>query len=113
MESGAISDEQISASSEFDVDHGTSRSRIHTQIEGGKAAAWSAGILDANPWLQIDLGNQYTKVTGVATQGRNAPVVQQWVTKYQLQYSDDGVSFEYYKEHGQTESKVPEPAFFF
>ena len=49
--------------------------------------------------MQIDLGNQHTKVTRVATQGRNA-AYSQWVTKYKLQYSDDGVNFQYYQENG-------------
>lgn len=57
---------------------------------------------------QVDLGNQFTKVTAVATQGRSAADAQ-WVTKYTLQYSNDGVSFEYYTEQWQI--KVPEPAF--
>jgi len=38
-------------------------------------------------------------VTRVATQGRNA-AYSQWVTKYKLQYSDDGVNFQYYQENG-------------
>jgi len=45
------------------------------------------------------------KVTRVATQGRYS-VYNQWVTKYKLQYSDDGVNFQYYKEQGQTTDKV-------
>jgi len=37
----------------------------------------------------------------VATQGgSNYYGDDQWVTKYKLQYSDDGVSFQYYKEQG-------------
>ena len=28
------------------------------------------------------------------------------MTKYKLQYSDDGVNFQYYKEQGQTTDKV-------
>ena len=43
--------------------------------------------------------NQHAKVTRVATQGRNAAYIQ-WVTKYKLQYSDDGVNFQYYQENG-------------
>ena len=38
------------------------------------------------------------EVTRLATQGRNG--YSQWVTKYKLQYSDDGVNFQYYWEHG-------------
>ena len=64
---------------------------------------------DADQWLQIDLfslGNKYTRITGVATQGRRNERYQQWVSKYKLQYSNDGVNFRYYKEQGQTADKV-------
>ena len=43
-------------------------------------------------------------VTGIATQGRYD--LSQWITSYSLEYSDDSVTFEYYKEHGQSENKV-------
>ena len=57
-----------------------------------------------NQWLQIDLANQHTKVTRIATQGRNA--YNQWVTKYKLLFSDNGVNFHYYKEQGNVAIKV-------
>lgn len=44
------------------------------------------------------MGSEYTKVTGTATQGRGDHP--QWVTKYKLQYSKDGVNFNYYREQG-------------
>ena len=98
MESGDISDAQISASSEWDANHAAIQGRLGFQAVSGKAGSWSARANDGNQWLQIDLGNQHTKVTGVTTQGRNG--YSQWVTKYKLQYSDDGVTFQYYWEHG-------------
>ena len=98
METGAISDAQISASSEWDANHAAKQGRLHFQAVPGKAGSWSAKANNVNQWLQIDLGNQHTKVTRVATQGRNA--YSQWVTKYKLQYSDDGVNFQYYRENG-------------
>jgi len=70
----------------------------------GKAISWSAGVNDDNQWLQIDLGDPYSRVTGVTTQGRNGH--NQWVTKYKLQYSDDGVNFKNYNDPGQTAAKV-------
>ena len=73
MEDGAISDAQISASSQWDANHAAKQGRLHC--------------------------NQHAKVTRVATQGRNA-AYSQWVTKYKLQYSDDGVNFQYYQENG-------------
>ena len=99
MEDGAISDAQISASSQWDANHAAKQGRLHFQAVSGKAGSWSAQFNNLNQWLQIDLGNQHAKVTRVATQGRNASY-SQWVTKYKLQYSDDGVNFQYYWEHG-------------
>ena len=103
MESGAISDKQIKASSQWDSNHAPFQGRLCFQriFEGG---SWSAHKNDLHQWLQVDLGSQYTKVTRVATQGRNA--YSQWVTKYRLTYSDDGVNFQYYREQGQTADKV-------
>ena len=59
----------------------------------------------------MDLQNKHTKVTGVATQGRNYNNLwsgphHQWVTSYKLDYSDNGVSFLYYKEDGKATDKV-------
>ena len=102
MENGAISDGQITASSRWNADHEAPVARLHlqTDVSKNKAGAWVAGVTAANQWLQIDLGDQYTNITRVATQGRHA--VDQWVSKYKLQYSNDGVNFQYYKEQEQT-----------
>ena len=96
MENSAISDGQITASSRWNADHDASVARLHLQTVPGKAGAWAAGANDGNQWLQIDLGDQFTRVTRVATQGRHA--YGQWVTKYNVQYSDDGVNFDYYRD---------------
>ena len=69
----------------------------------GKTGAWSAYGNLVNQWLQVDLG-RYSIVTGIATQGRNA--YPQWVTLYELQCSEDGVTFVYYKAPGQSSPKV-------
>ena len=104
MEDNAIADEQISASSQLDVNHATSKGRLQFKTASSNGGSWSALINDASQWLQVDLGNQQTIVTRVATQGSNAK--SQWVTKYKLQYSYDGLNFQYYSEPGQNESKV-------
>ena len=104
MEFGAIKDAQIQASSEWDRNHAAIQGRLNFQKSGIKQGAWSARKNDNNQWLQIDLQAPYTKVTAVASQGRNQ--VNQWVTKYKLQYSNDGVTFQYYREQGQTVDKV-------
>ena len=61
-----------------------------------------AGSNNVNQWLQVDLSLQYN-VTRVATQGRR--VFRQWVTGYNLLYSDDGVNFFYY-ENEEGKKKV-------
>ena len=104
MESGVISDKQITASSQWDFNHAPFQGRLHFQKLTFKAGSWSARTNDLHQWLQVDLGSKYTKVTRVATQGRND--VFQWVAKYKLTYSDDAVSFQFYREQGQTANKV-------
>lgn len=58
-------------------------------MQGG----WSAKRNDANQWLQVDFVDIAT-VKRVATQGRVE--YSQWVTKYKLQYRNDGQSFQTY-----------------
>ena len=67
------------------------------------SGAWSSLHLDEHQWLQVDFYGRYTRVTGVATQGRNS--IDQWVTKYKLSFSEDGEDFQYYKEQGQIKVK--------
>ena len=94
MENEAITDVQISASSQRSDDHAANQARLHLKITGSKQGGWSALKDDLNQWLQVDLGS-YTRVTRIATQGRNS--YSEWVTKYSLQYSDDGFIFRLYK----------------
>ena len=103
MEKRFIKDAQITASTEYDSNHTAILARLNFKAGGGKQGAWSAGLNDVYQWIQVALGS-YTRLTGIATQGRNA--VNQWVTKYQLQYGDDGTNFHYYKAPGQTSPKV-------
>ncbi|XP_022800570.1 uncharacterized protein LOC111338360 [Stylophora pistillata] len=109
MENGAISDAQITASSWHTPSdpkaYVPSRARLHTQHNEDPylAGGWVAAPDDVYPWLQVHLGNETFKVTRVATQGRN--FYKQWVKKYKLQYSQDGVSFNYYKAYGETKHK--------
>ena len=100
MESGAITDRQISASS---IWGGASQGRLHSQTGGG---AWLPAQNDVNQWLQVDLGNQHTKVTRVATQGGVFSSLQLGVTEYKLQYSNDGVNFQHYQEQNTDKVKL-------
>lgn len=108
MESGAISDAQVTASSQqnFQYIHAANHSRLHFQQNGIKAGGWSAATNNSHQWLQVDLGSHDYKVTRIATQGRHSTNYQQWVTKYKLQYSNDAMTFWYYREQGMTTDKV-------
>ena len=106
MESGAILDAQITASSEFNGNHAATQGRLNFLAVPGKAGSWSSRTNDVNQWIQIKFPG-YTKITQFATQGRNA--FNQWVTKYKLEYSEDGVTFHYYHEPGQSAPKVLGP----
>lgn len=108
MESGEIADAQISASSQWDTNHAAIQGRLNFKVGGGKTGAWSSRSNDLNQWLQVDLVS-FTTVAGVATQGRNIYGWQrwkQWVTSFNLQYSVDGVIFQFYKEAGNYSAKV-------
>ncbi len=95
-----ISDGQITASSEWGVNQAAVQGRLHFKRTSVKSGSWIAGTRDINQWLQVDLGSNFLTVTRVATQGRNGYSPVQCVTKYNLQYSDDEVNFQYYKEQG-------------
>ena len=99
----SITDAQISASSKLDNTHSAAQARLHSKAVGSKYGAWSAHENDHHQWLQIDFGSS-TKITRLATQGRNG--FNEWVTKYNLSYSDDGVHFHSYKMVGVSRAKV-------
>ena len=104
MEDYGIPNEQVRASSEWNSNHAAIQGRLHYKPPPGKQGSWSAKENDKNQWLQIDLGSVFTRVTGVATQGRYN--YNQWVTTYKLQYSKDGSTFTSYKDPEQAADKV-------
>ena len=106
MENHAISDERINASSERIVSYRAFQGRLHLKNDGDIRGSWVPARKDEHQWLQVDLGNPNTTVTGVATQGRYN--FDWWVMKYKLQYSKSSTSLEFdeYKEKGEDHSKV-------
>ena len=104
MEDHTISDTEITASSEWSYDEAAFQGRLNLQETAFTSGGWGAEVNDSNQWLQVDLSSRYSKVTGVATQGNGYD--DEWVTTYKLQYSDDGLSFTYYREPGETRDKV-------
>ena len=106
MESGAIADSQLTASSELDSDHGIKRARLHTkETDAYSRGSWVSATNDMNQWYQVDLG-KITPVVYLATQGRNSWSPVQMVTKFKLQFSDDGTSFLFYKRQGESSDEV-------
>ena len=96
MENGTILDSQISASSVYDRNHAAEQARLHFKRDGLKTGSWSAKDNDKNQWLQVDL-QQTTRITAIATQGRNGYTPEQWVEEYQLQYGEDVQTFKFYR----------------
>ncbi|XP_038060493.1 EGF-like repeat and discoidin I-like domain-containing protein 3 [Patiria miniata] len=90
MEDGRIRDERITASSFWRnlASHAPSRARLNTQ---GYAAAWCNDETtdDISPWIQVHFDGTVT-ITGLITQGRGDSPCDQWVTEYQVTYSEDG-----------------------
>lgn len=105
MEDRTIADEQITASSQWNANEAAHQGRLHFPSTWFKAGGWVVATSDLSQWLQIDLGSLYTKTTRVATQGRNGPMFN-WVTKYKLKFSNDGMNFTYYREPGEIADKV-------
>ena len=99
MESGAIKNQQITAYSQYDENHGPENARLSHVADGRKKGAWSAKTNDLNQWLQVDLGRD-VKITKFVTQGRQDS--EQWVKSYTLSFSTEKeLVFQTYQENGQ------------
>ena len=105
---GEIPDAHITASSQLNDNNGAALARLRLKKAGPKQGGWSALYSDFDQWIQVDLGGS-TRVTRVATQGKNAGDA--WVVKYRLQYSEDlGMNFSFLKKSVNSSAKV---CFFF
>ncbi|XP_038068666.1 fibrinogen beta chain-like [Patiria miniata] len=104
MEDGSIHDSAISASSRY-TDEDSSRSTDNCQASHGRLnyLGTSGGIIggwcpssEPDSWLQVDLGWRL-QVEGVIIQGSFDPLEtwSEWVTEYQVQYSDDQSNWQY------------------
>ena len=104
MESKFISNAQISASSQLNDDRAPTQARLHTQAAiGGKNGGWSALKNDLYQWFQVDLGSKAI-VTRVATQGIDG--LDEWVTKYRVQFSHSGIYFNFYRKAEHSSAQV-------
>lgn len=101
LESGLVLDQQMTASSEWDKNHGPENARLNFVAARGKTGSWSSQANDVNQWLQVDF-LQNVKIAKIATQGRQD--YDQWVKTYKIMYSEDGQMssiFKTYQENGQ------------
>ncbi|XP_066300020.1 uncharacterized protein [Branchiostoma lanceolatum] len=97
MESGAIPDGSITASSYY-----SSYPPYHGRLNGvSPAGSWIAYLSAVGQWLQVDLGKM-TRVTATIIQGRYH--YDQWVTSYKLQYGVDGITWLQYAGSDGTET---------
>ena len=103
MENREIPDANIRVSSQLDGDHGAKEARLNSKADGDKGGGWSALNNNFNQWLQVNIGYN-SQVTGVATQGMTGN--DQWVSRYRIQYSSDGVTFEFYNSTEDSSAKV-------
>ena len=106
MQSGAIRDHQLIASSEKDNSSRVCFARLHYEYKK-KPMSWVPLLDHRNQWLQVNLGNELTWVTGVATQGKQNKR-EAWVKKILLRYWGFKVKVQYYKGHGDIHAKVSE-----
>ena len=58
------------------------------------AGAWSAAANDHDQWIQVDLLTTQRLAT-VITQGRASTLDHQWVTSYNVSYSQNGADWTY------------------
>ena len=97
MESGQISGDSITASSQLSPHHAPQYARLHFS-----KGTWMPRRNDRNQWLQVDFGN-VTQITGISIQGHN--VATAWVKTYSLNYSNDGLNYEAYQSGQQAKVK--------
>lgn len=97
MQSGAINDSQIKASSFKSLWTRPSEARLHNQGSAQQMSlgGWCADDSDMNPYLQVDLVNN-SVITAIATQGVQANG--NLALRYKLNYSCDGKTWFDYQQ---------------
>ena len=81
MESGAIPDTSINASSFYDE----RRSPHNVRLGLDNHEYWNNADKDKSPWIQVDLGSNY-KLTAVKTKGNSNPGFNIWVEKIKVEF---------------------------
>ena len=102
MKDGTIQDSQITSSSDYNDAHSAINARLDRPHGNGRTGAWSAKTNDVNQWIKVDLG-EMKSVSGIVMQGRSD--YEQWVKKYKVEYSHNGITWEFVKDK-QNNDKV-------
>ncbi|MCI4378417.1 hypothetical protein PGIGA_G00215670 [Pangasianodon gigas] len=106
MQSGLISDHQITASSVASNWYSSMWQPWLARLDKqGSLNAWQAKSNDMHPWLQIEL-KDVKKITGIVTQGAKSLNTEMFVTTYVLEYSDDGKKWTKYSDNEDYEVKT-------
>ena len=104
MADGRIKDSQITVSSFFKTAYGgQARLRQNIPMWGAWCPDVSGGKIrekNYDQYIQIDLLN-LTKITRIATQGREYNGGTEWVQDYKLSYRKDGEVWYYYRGKDQ------------
>nr|CAI9696571.1 unnamed protein product [Rangifer tarandus platyrhynchus] len=103
MQTGAIADSQISASSMHLGFMGLQRwapelARLH---HTGIVNAWTSSNYDRNPWIQVNLMRRM-RVTGVVTQGASRAGSAEYLKTFKVAYSTDGRRFKFIQVAGRS-----------
>lgn len=91
MQSKAIPDANIRASSSLSSNHAPALARLDGQ------GAWCSARNDNSPYIQIQLGKKKS-ITMIMTQGSLEDL--RWATKYQIKYLKEGKWVTYRKADG-------------
>ncbi|XP_024905523.1 lactadherin isoform X2 [Pteropus alecto] len=96
METGAIADSQISASSLQLGFMGLQRwgPELARLRRTGLVNAWTASNYDRTPWIQVNLLRKMG-VTGVVTQGASRTGISEYVKTFKVAYSVNGKNFQF------------------
>lgn len=100
MEDRSITDSQITGSSfrsDGDKTYKPENGRLNNRPVGRVGGAWCADKSDSSKYLQINLKKEMT-LSGISTQGQSDEA--NWVVKYNIQHSKDGVNWVRFKEFG-------------
>ncbi|XP_051563819.1 coagulation factor V [Myxocyprinus asiaticus] len=106
MQSGLIKDNQITASSVASNWYSGHWHPWYARLnKQGTINAWQAKNNDMQQWIQVEFPVA-KKISGIITQGAKSLGTEKFVTKYTLEYSDDGKRWSKYTDDEDYEQKT-------